>query len=92
MKWRCKARLLFQGLHYVIRCGIAWRAMSNDLPPGLGCISKRSASLGPACSTRSLDLRAVLRLAAGRGAEPAAAIIDSRTHYVRRRRALKLSQ
>jgi transposase len=24
---------LFNGLRYVIRCGIAWRAIPNDLPP-----------------------------------------------------------
>jgi transposase len=26
-------RELFNGLRYVVRHGIAWRAMSNDLPP-----------------------------------------------------------
>ena len=26
-------RELFNGLRYLIRYGIAWRAMSNDLPP-----------------------------------------------------------
>jgi transposase len=26
-------RELFNGLHYVIRYGIVWRAMPNDLPP-----------------------------------------------------------
>jgi transposase len=36
-------RELFNDLRYVIRYGIAWRAMPHDLPPGQRCISSPSA-------------------------------------------------
>lgn len=73
-------RELFNGLRYVIRYGIAWRAMPNDLPPWFAVYqqSQRWLSAG-VFDALAQDLRAVLRLAAGRSAEPMAAIIDSRT-------------
>jgi transposase len=33
VQWRHSLRELFNGLRYLIRYGIAWRAMPNDLPP-----------------------------------------------------------
>lgn len=50
--------------------------MTNDLPLGPHCTGKRSAGWQRALVA---DLRAVLRLAAGRKAEQTAANIDSRT-------------
>ena len=73
-------RELFNGLRYVIRYGIAWRAMPNDLPPWSAVYQQSQRWLGAGCfETLAQDLRAVLRLAAGRNEEPTAAIIDSRT-------------
>src|SRR5215831_1270868 len=73
-------RELFNGLRYVIRYGIAWRAMPNDLPPWFAVYQQAQRWLAAGCfETLAHDLRAVLRLAAGRAAEPSAAIIDSRT-------------
>jgi transposase len=73
-------RELFNGLRYVIRYGIAWRAMPNDLPPWFAVYRQAQRWLAAGCfETLAQDLRAVLRLAAGRSAEPSAAIIDSRT-------------
>lgn len=73
-------RELFNGLRYVIRYGIAWRAMPNDLPPWSAVYQQTQRWLAAGCfETLAQDLRAVLRLAAGRTAEPTAAIIDSRT-------------
>ena len=73
-------RELFNGLRYVIRYGIAWRAMPNDLPPWFAVYQQAQRWLAAGCfETLAQDLRAVLRLAAGRSAEPSAAIIDSRT-------------
>ena len=73
-------RELFNGLRYVIRYGIAWRAMPNDLPPWSAVYQQAQRWLAAGCfETLAQDLRAVLRLAAGRAAEPSAAIIDSRT-------------
>jgi transposase len=73
-------RELFNGLRYVIRYGIAWRAMPNDPPPWFAAYqqSRRWLAAG-VFDALAQDLRALLRLAAGRGAEPTAAVIDSRT-------------
>ena len=73
-------RELFNGLRYVIRYGIAWRAMPNDLPPWHAVHQQAHRWLAAGCfETLAQDLRAMLRLAAGRKEEPTAAIIDSRT-------------
>jgi transposase len=73
-------RELFNALRYVIRYGIAWRAMPNDFPPWHAVHQQAHRWLAAGCfETLAQDLRAVLRLAAGRREEPTAAIIDSRT-------------
>src|ERR1700692_1369889 len=73
-------RELFNGLRVVIRYGIAWRAMPNDLPPWHAVYQQAQRWLASGCfEALAQDLRAVLRLAAGRKEEPTAAIIDSRT-------------
>jgi transposase len=73
-------RELFNGLRYVIRYGIAWRAMPNDLPAWSAVYQQAQRWLAAGCfEALAHDLRAVLRLASGRDAEPTAAIIDSRT-------------
>jgi transposase len=73
-------RELFNGLRYVLRYGIAWRAMPNDLPPWFAVYQQSLRWLAAGCfEALARDLRAVLRLASGRPAEPTAAIIDSRT-------------
>ena len=73
-------RELFNGLRYVIRYGIAWRAMPNDLPPWAAVYQQSQRWLAAGCfEALAHDLRAVLRVAAGRKAEPTAAILDSRT-------------
>ena len=43
-------RELFNGLRYVVRYGIAWRAMPNDLRPGSQCINRHSAGWRRAAS------------------------------------------
>ena len=73
-------RELLNALRYVVRYGIAWRAMPNDLPPWSAVYQQTQRWLAAGCfETLAHDLRAVLRLAAGRNEEPSAAIIDSRT-------------
>jgi transposase len=73
-------RELFNALRYVVRYGIAWRAMPNDLPPWWAVYQQTQRWLAAGCfEALARDLRAVLRLAAGRTEEPTAAIIDSRT-------------
>lgn len=36
-------REVFNALRYVVRGGIPWRMLPNDLPRGMRCISRRSA-------------------------------------------------
>jgi transposase len=73
-------RELFNGLRYLIRYGIAWRAMPNDLPPWAAVYQQAQRWMAAGCfEALAHDLRAVLRLAAGRHEEPSAAIFDSRT-------------
>lgn len=73
-------RELFNGLRYAIRRGIAWRAMPNDFPPWTAVYqqSRRWMEAGYFEAVVH-DLRAVLRLAAGKQTKPTTAIIDSRT-------------
>jgi transposase len=62
-------RELFNGLRYVIRYGIAWRAMPNDLPPWAAVYQQSQRWLAAGCfEALAHDLRAVLRVAAGMAA------------------------
>src|SRR6201995_3748133 len=73
-------RELFNALRYVVRYGVAWRAMPNDLPAWSAVYQQTQRWLAAGCfETLAHDLRAVLRLASGRAPDPTAAIIDSRT-------------
>ncbi|MBU6528296.1 IS5 family transposase [Methylocystis sp. MJC1] len=73
-------RELFNGLRYVLRYGIAWRAMPNDLPPWSAVYQQSQRWLAAGVFEElAQDLRALLRVASGRAEEPTAAIIDSRT-------------
>mgnify|MGYP003365672447 FL=1 len=73
-------RELFNGLRYVVLYGIAWRAMPNDLPPWSAVYQQSHRWMEAGCfEALASDLRAVLRMASGRKAEPTAAILDSRT-------------
>ncbi len=73
-------RELFNALRYLIRYGIAWRARPNDLPPWHAVHQQAHRWWAAGCfEVLAQDLRAMLRLAAGRKEEPTAAIIDSRT-------------
>lgn len=73
-------REVFNGLRYIVKTGAPWRWMPNDLPPWAAVYQQTQRWLVAGCFEALVDdLRAVLRLAAGRTAEPSAAIIDSRT-------------
>jgi transposase len=75
-----KLREAFNGLRYLVRYGVAWRAMPNDLPPWHAVYDQAQRWLRAGCfEMLAHDLRAVLRLAAGRNEEPSAAVLDSRT-------------
>ena len=73
-------REVFNGLRYVLKTGAPWRWMPNDLPPWGAVYQQTQRWLAAGCfEALADDLRAVLRLAQGRTAEPSAAILDSRT-------------
>ncbi len=73
-------RELLNALRYVIRYGIAWRAMPNDFPPWAAVYQQTQRWMAAQCfEAIAQDLRALLRLAAGCKEEPTTAIIDSRT-------------
>src|SRR5919206_177107 len=75
-----RLREVFNGLRYVVRYGVAWRAMPHDLPPWHAVYDQAQRWLRAGCfESLTHDLRAVLRLAAGRKEEPSAAVLDSRT-------------
>ncbi len=73
-------REVFNGLRYVVKTGALRRWMPHDLPPWAAVYQQAQRWLSAGCFEQlAEDLRAVLRLAAGRTAEPSAAILDSRT-------------
>ena len=73
-------REVFNGLRYIVKTGAPWRWMPNDLPPWEIVYQQSRRWLNAGCfEALAEDLRAILRLAAGRSEQPSAAIIDSRT-------------
>ncbi len=73
-------REVFNALRYVVRSGIPWRMLPNDLPPWHTVYQQTQRWLKAGVFEAMVhDLREVLRLAAGRDAQPSAAIFDSRT-------------
>ena len=73
-------REVFNGLRWLVRTGGQWRMMPHDLPPWSIVYQQAQRWLKAGCFEAIVnDLRAVLRLAAGRHREPSAAIFDSRT-------------
>jgi transposase, IS4 family len=73
-------REVFNGLRWLVRTGAAWRLLPHDLPPW-GVVYQQTQRWLKAGVFEAMvhDLRALLRLAAGRSEQPSAAIMDSRT-------------
>lgn len=73
-------REVFNGLRWIIRAGAPWRFLPTDLPPW-EMVYQQSQRWVKAGVFEAMvhDLRALLRLAEGRGEQPTAAIFDSRT-------------
>jgi transposase len=77
---RHSLREVFNGLRFIVRTGMQWRFMPNDLPPWDIVYQQTRRWMKAGCFEAIVhDLRALLRLAAGRDPEPTAAILDSRT-------------
>ena len=68
------------GLRYIVKTGAPWRWMPNDLPPWEIVYQQAQRWLRAGCfEALAEDLRVLLRLSAGNGAQLRPAIIDSRT-------------
>jgi transposase len=73
-------REVFNGLRYVVKTGCPWRWMPHDLPPWEIVYYQAQRWIKAGVFEQLVhDLRLVLRLQAGRKAQPSAAILDSRT-------------
>lgn len=73
-------REVFNGLRYIVRGGISWRMVPNDLPPWEIIYQQTQRWIVAGVFEAMVhDLRELLRMAQGRHPAPTAAIIDSRT-------------
>src|ERR1700722_15902481 len=73
-------REIFNALRYLIRMGGVWRMMPHDLPPWQVVYQQTQRWIKAGCfEAMAHDLRAVLRMALERKADPSAVIMDSRT-------------
>ena len=73
-------REVFNGLCYIVRTGIQWRMMPNDLPPWYTVYQQTQRWLHAGVFEDLVrDLRMMLREIAGRPPQPRAAILDGRT-------------
>ena len=73
-------RAVFNALRWLVRTGASWRMMPNDLPPWPVVYQQMQRWLRAGCFEALVqDLRVLLRVQAGRAAQPTAMILDSRT-------------
>ena len=73
-------RDIFDAMRWLVRSGAPWRNLPKDFPPWAMVYQQTCRWLAAGCFEAIVhDLRAVLRFADGRGPEPTAAILDSRT-------------
>jgi transposase len=73
-------REVFNALRWLVRSGAHWRMLPHDLPPWAAVYQQTQRWFKAGCfEAMAHDLRALLRLAAGRQPAPTAAILDSRT-------------
>jgi transposase len=73
-------REVFNGLRYIVRCGCQWRQMPHDLPPWQVIYQQARRWFKGGCfEAMAHDLRAILRVAAGKEVTPSAIVMDSRT-------------
>jgi len=73
-------REVFNGLRYIVRTGMQWRFMPNDLPPWHTVYQQTQRWVKADVFADMVgDLRMLLRELAGRHPQPSAAIFDGRT-------------
>jgi transposase len=73
-------RKVLNALRWLVKAGCSWRLLPHDFPPWAAGYQQARRWLAAGCfEALAHDLRAVLRVAAGRGTAPTAAILDGRT-------------
>ena len=73
-------RDIFDALRWMARSGSPWRYLPHEFPPWQAVYQQAQRWIAAGCFEALVhDLRALLRLALGREAEPSAVVIDSRT-------------
>src|SRR5512144_47534 len=73
-------REVFNGLRYIVRTGMQWRFMPNDLPPWHTVYQQTQRCVKAAVFENLVhDLRMLMREIEGRNPQPSAAIFDGRT-------------
>jgi transposase len=73
-------REMFNALRYQVKMGGVWRMMPHDLPPWNVVYQQTQRWIKAGCfEAMAHDLRAILRVALERKADPSAVILDSRT-------------
>lgn len=73
-------REIFNALRYIVKMGGVWRMMPHDLPPWAVVYQQTQRWIKAGCfEAMAHDLRAIIRMALERKADPSAVIIDSRT-------------
>lgn len=74
------SRRLFNALRYMVRAGCPWRMIPHDLPPWAAVYQQAQRWIKSGCfEAMAHDLRAMLRMLAGRDPRPTAVILDART-------------
>jgi len=77
---RYSLREVFNGLRFIVRTGMQWRFMPNDLPPWPVVYQQTRRWMAAGVFEAIVhDLRELVRLVRGRAPTPSAAILDSRT-------------
>jgi transposase len=73
-------RAVFNALRWLVKAGCSWRLLPHDFPPWEAVYQQARRWVAAGCfEAMAHDLRAVLRVAAGRGPSPSAAVLDGRT-------------
>jgi len=74
------SREIFNALRWFVRAGCPWRMLPNDLAPWEVVYQQTRRWINARCfEAMAHDLRELLRLAAGKDAQPSAAVMDGRT-------------
>lgn len=73
-------REVFNALRWLVRTGAHWRMLPHDLPPWAAVYQQTRRWMAAGCFENIVhDLRMLVRVAAGRQAQPTAVILDART-------------